>query len=951
MEEGEISINFRRGCGKIFSKIIPKTLEKPEIGADWRESFKFPKIYDESMEFNGYTHKIIFGKNETKICEDGCYLLLSLQNSIRSQEFYSLNFDYREHPFTILIYSNTNKLEDSSHENIPIINIPLNEYIIGNINTNNYDNIYEYYSIYFNQDSHKIIIDFQSKYVNFYINVGNNRPTIENSDFSSKDIKNQDIIFEITKKEFLNICKSKQLKIPNQNNLKGLSMTIGLYTNKKNILYSNFYFLKVNLPLSDKLDIYEVNSDQKVLCKTTLTKQKENRCLFVILYLGIDSINQLLLYAKIQDNSSYEMFANFIWQEKYEIFDYSYLNSEIPNSESTFSTRKTKSDYIYIEHGEQDKMFLFVSVITEKPTIVELLSSFYTKDIKISPNPGSYQLFGIKNTHFLFEFPIYDDFIINIESIHGEGKIYFEKEVEYNILSGNGDKISLCLNTSNINNKNDKNKNFTNLYIINNSPVNNKLKDIFPGFIFYMNYVLRNNKYNLDEISLGKSTKISYNNTDFPIYIYSLISQFDKDINIFINFYELIEEIDSKFTHEIPFEIKASLINESTIIKYKSNPELLEKINFEFNGMYDNMINIAYILIKKEQIINRNIYYNDNYAIIIKISKNNNYFGITKFNRINLISSIIQENTSISITPNNYQYGKLSLSNNNNIYKLKTDKSKKYMRIYFSSNSLNINYTINTKPEKANNMVFNEYKNEIMHSQSVITFNSEPDKNNYIYLIIYHNKIQSKESEKLNNYAFKYINSEKISNFKIYNLSNSKVQLDVSKNKNNYDYIFSLYPILGYQNLNISYSIKFVFKNDYIKGELNNSIAITESKSYVTNFMSNNIKLENDKIFLKLSLINEIEYRYIQIIAKIKDKNNIEYIGYESIYIQEYESIFIKDTNYGKIIDIIISLITFILIFSLCILVYNYLKKRRYTSSEIEKIPYIDLIGKKIELE
>ena len=115
--------------------------------------------------------------------------------------------------------------------------------------------------------------------------------------------------------------------------------------------------------------------------------------------------------------------------------------------------------------------------------------------------------------------------------------------------------------------------------------------------------------------------------------------------------------------------------------------------------------------------------------------------------------------------------------------------------------------------------------------------------------------------------------------------------------------------------------------------------------------MSNNIKLENDKIFLKLSLINEIEYRYIQIIAKIKDKNNIEYIGYESIYIQEYESIFIKDTNYGKIFDIIISLITFILIFSLCILVYNYLKKRRYTSSEIEKIPYIDLIGKKIELE
>ena len=64
-----------------------------------------------------------------------------------------------------------------------------------------------------------------------------------------------------------------------------------------------------------------------------------------------------------------------------------------------------------------------------------------------------------------------------------------------------------------------------------------------------MNYILRNNKYNFDEIPLGKSIKISYNNTDFPIYIYSLINLFDKDINIFINLYELMEEIDSKFIH------------------------------------------------------------------------------------------------------------------------------------------------------------------------------------------------------------------------------------------------------------------------------------------------------------------------------------------------------------------------------------------------------------------
>ena len=167
-----------------FFKNYSKKYGKAKIGADWRESYKFPKIDDESIEFNGYINKIKFGKNETKFCEDGCYLLLSLQNSIISQEFYSLNFDYREHPFNILINSYTNNTQ-YLYESIPIIKIPLNEYIIGNINTHNNDNIYEYYSISFNQDSHKIIIDFQSKYVNFYINVGNNKPTIENYDLSS----------------------------------------------------------------------------------------------------------------------------------------------------------------------------------------------------------------------------------------------------------------------------------------------------------------------------------------------------------------------------------------------------------------------------------------------------------------------------------------------------------------------------------------------------------------------------------------------------------------------------------------------------------------------------------------------------------------------------------------------------------------------------------------------
>ena len=314
------------------------------------------------------------------------------------------------------------------------------------------------------------------------------------------------------------------------------------------------------------------------------------------------------------------------------------------------------------------------------------------------------------------------------------------------------------------------------------------------------------------------------------------------------------------------------------------------------------------------------------------------------------MASIIQDNSNIPISPNKYQYGKLSLSSKQNVYKLKTDKSKKYMRIFLSSNSLNIYFKINQKPEISDNIIFNEFNNVTINGLSIITFNCEPEKYNFIYLITHHNDKTKTRNEKLNNYVFKYVNSENINDFKSYHLQKSKIDLNIEDNNDKFNYIFSLEPIIGYQNLNISYFIKFVLKSDYIKGEYNNSIALTESKNYIQYYNNDNIELLNNKIILKLIKANEIDYRYIQIIAKIKDKNNIEFISYESIYIKEYESIFIKDSNYGKIIDIIIIMCILILLSVICYYyIYRYFKVRRNLSSEIEKIPYSDLISKELD--
>ena len=396
-EEGNALVNYRRGSGRLFGKIVKKNMDKPEEGANWREMYKFPETVEESLEFNGYLKKIIIRKEETDKCDDGCYLLLTLRTSILS----NTNFDFREHPFSIKIYTTTPS--STGKDTIPIINIPLNEYIIGNINITKDNIISEYYSTYFTHDADSIFIDFQSKVVNFLIKVGlNNKPTLTDKDFNFSCF-GDNTIFEISKKDFLDKCKERGIDIPQENSLFGLGMTIGIWTDKIDSFYTTVYSIKVNLPFHNQkdkinLDIIEVQSDQKTLCKPKkLEKENKYRCLFMVFYTGLDPINHLLLYPEIQEYSPYKMHAHFITARKYLFYDYTYLNGQIPNENSDYSTEKNNYEYLYIPHGDRFDQYLFVSIITESDSIVELYSSFYSNDIQLSPNPSSPQLFLIDN--------------------------------------------------------------------------------------------------------------------------------------------------------------------------------------------------------------------------------------------------------------------------------------------------------------------------------------------------------------------------------------------------------------------------------------------------------------------------------------------------------------------------------------------------------------------------
>ena len=187
-----------------------------------------------------------------------------------------------------------------------------------------------------------------------------------------------------------------------------------------------------------------------------------------------------------------------------------------------------------------------------------------------------------------------------------------------------------------------------------------KTDDNCPGFAFHISHMLRPKEFNFDQIPLGKNTRIAYRDTDLPAYVYTEIFYLKKDVHSFINIYELEGTMEKGLYNISAFEISAALVNDSIIMDAKLNKTILDKIEFKYKGVYDPMLNTGFVLITKEDIAKSKLEIKDGPSVILKITKNMKYPKMqdTKFSRVTLEASIIQEDTEIPIVPDIYQYVK-----------------------------------------------------------------------------------------------------------------------------------------------------------------------------------------------------------------------------------------------------------------------------------------------------
>jgi len=914
-EVGFILVDFYLNNGKIFARIVKKNSEISEEGADWEGKYKFPKSEEESLYYDSFTKKINFNTKEND-CQNGCYLLIS----ILSNEEKDSNIFYGNYPFSVVIQSSP---EHKTIDDFPI-RIPIDEYIFGNIDILKDENMKDYYSVIINYDADNILIELQSEMCGLVINIGNNKPTTLNADFIFLS-EGRDLLINITKQQIISKIKEKDTNFQS-NSIKDIVLTFGLYTYTLDSVYTSVYSFKVHLESNSQYNIHKVKSNRKNICDTENVNDSNYpyRCLFVIQHNFIGQLNDLLLYAKLEDKSSkYEIYADYIDSSLFEISNKSNIENIIPTNNSLFSTHKTKLNYLYLPDGLNNEKYLLVNVVSTKNTRVELLSTFHNYLETFIPSSVNPQLYLVKNDKLLtLDFQHEKALTINLISIIGNAEIYWENNPNKYYLQGEEDRLTLT-------SPKDYNKKLiiktTNTYLKNENDI---------GFIFYLAYTIKTEK-NINEFIIGDSVNFIYPQNDFPIILYSRLDNIEKDLDIFFTFYEMENENNFNIYNKVPIKASITLVKQKTIYDIKSNngDVLIDSLN-SVGFIYEPSLRTGFIRFTKEQIKNNNINQNDNPYLYIKIEKTSDEI---MFKRLNLEITANQEDLLYPINENIYQYGELNEKENKKEYILKNNLKNK--NIVFEFSSLNDNILFNLTDE-SENIVYEKINEKYKNGKKIYIFKIDSD-NNLIKLIISIINNSNKEY-----YTFKYYSIENDKKYIDYSIENDELSVERQKSKNGIDYKIILDPITNTENLKINYIVKFVNnKDNYFP---NQSIAILGGdENYIKEF--NNILSNNNKITLEIKDIKGLP-TYIQVVAQINDKGINEFLSYKYYILPQDDP---EEESSNTLIIIISVIIIVIIIITLIVIIF--MIRRRKNKDLVNDINKIDnqkgLIDEKKEYE
>jgi len=866
-EEGEIYFNYKYFSGEIIGKLI--NINKKS----WKNVHDLPKP-NEYLIYDNLKQKISFSKKETNKCNNGCYLFVEVNciEKLKDKIYYQgLNMDYS-------IY-----LKKSNN----LVQLRLNEIIVGTLSKTLEDNYIDYYSIEIPYSTNKIYIDYSSENTNIIINSGNIKPTFDKYEYC----------FNSTGKAQIFIIENNYNKSTDS---KGI-FTIGIYTKKLNNGVSQYNF---RIRAENNLLKNFIYSDS-ITENFCITNNNNESCYFLIPIVNIQTNANLFLYS-ISSSISDNLIMSYTKVRLYEKisdkskFDYQY--------EKTSKDQFIKN-MLFINNSElnmtENENILIIIDVPEKGTIT-LLHTFKLNLYESLLNPKNKILYTMNPEEELYlNIPNGVKSLVHINSIKGQGKIGYEfDDNSTQIISG---KYSALYLQSLENNNNRRIKIKT---------------DSENSFYFYIYIKIGSIKRNINNINLGSANLRT--GEGFPIEFYSKISENEGyTINFNIN---NIKEIENKNSNISIFKMKAYIVTDEIIERLKSDDTFVFSADNLFIGKYETGLGILKLVLSSEE-IKKNYVKNKNNYIYLMIEELNTNPSI--LNNIQGEISILQNNKIDYVAPENI-YINSNLEPNNNLshkYKLiKKNENDKIIRVEFSSSSDNVQYKIYKEIIDRLNSNTSEidYKENENLGKKNIDIKLDDTYESFIFEVYSEPIIDNKNNL---SYTLRYRadgGKKVFNNYKTIDKTNGELKKIKDQNDGKFKNIEISIPTIQFSQtllkVNSIYYLK-IYKNDQ-KDIINNTISIVDG---IEPYKTDEFKFDGEYYNKSIKIPCENSY-YITLTTITPDK---ELLAYKSFLIDKDNKDNNDNKSYGWIIFIII-IVILVIIFGIF-----YFKKRKIGINEL----------------
>ena len=447
-------------------------------------------------------------------------------------------------------------------------------------------------------------------------------------------------------------------------------------------------------------------------------------------------------------------------------------------------------------------------------------------------------------------------------------------------------------------------------------------------YIFYIYYTKKTYNF-LNELTYGKSNKIAYNNIKYPIIFYKKIIYSNSPININIQLFN-IPDMHLISNNNSIFDINILFSTQKDIYDLKLNYTSIYNYNNTLKRKFDPVLSSANIYLTYNDIKSFNI--TNEFYIIIFISNNTNIDNLQKI----ILGSIISQTNDI-IYPSERIYYSGQIKNEKKIvYNLKGKENYHLMRLEFSSNSEYVKWSV--KRTNNNNYMKNDtdlsfVTERWINGRELLTMYIEKGEDIYLSVFLQNTK---NVDVKLTNYIFKYINSDKNSNFNNHIIKQDSLNYDRQNSQVQINELDEISP-----SSTIIYYLKVINEKDYIKKESLSTIAITGSKNNLT---INGIKNNNNIIFNLNKLLNNNKGYYLNAYSIIIEKNYyIEFISYSGLNIKVKSTINSPSKTTLILSSLIIVEVAILIALIKCIQYCCYrLKYRRILNDGILNIDFLD---------